>query len=56
MKFFTKQLKSGLWAIRENKSKKCVLICNRAYNAHLIATILEADEDLEATQKVGFRG
>lgn len=34
---------------------KLVFNCNRAYNAHLIATILVDDEDYETSKKVGFK-
>ena len=46
----TKYEKFGIYADR-----KRILVCNRAFNAHLIATILQDDENEDVTKKVIFK-
>ena len=53
MKLEMKQLESGLYAVVSGETP--IIVCKRAYNAHLIATILEDDEKGETTKKVGFK-
>jgi hypothetical protein len=54
MKLKMKQLESGKFGIFEEITNKCVLVCNRAYNADMIANILSADEEQEVCKNVKF--
>ena len=54
MNFYIDKVRSERWGIFHKDTHKRIMICNRAYNADLIANILDADEDLETCKTVKF--
>ena len=55
MTFRVRQLRSGLYGIYDTVGKQRVFVCNRAFNAHLIAEILDADEKQEVVKGIEFK-
>lgn len=54
MNFYIDKVRSERWGIFHKDTHKRIMICNRAYNADLIANILDADEELETCKTVKF--
>ena len=55
MKLTYKKINEELYAVYEETTGRVIMTCKRAFNAHLIATILQEDEKGEISKKVMFK-